>query len=29
MNAYTFPENILISEAYKNLIDQILLLDPW
>ena len=28
MNAYTFPENAIISEAAKNLIGQILVLDP-
>ena len=28
MNAYTFPENAIISEAAKNLISQILVLDP-
>ena len=28
MNAYTFPENAIISEAAKNLIAQILVLDP-
>ena len=28
MNAYTFPENTIISEAAKNLISQILVLDP-
>ena len=28
MNAYTFPENAIVSEAAKNLIAQILVLDP-
>ena len=28
MNAYTFPESAIISEAAKNLISQILVLDP-
>ena len=28
MNAYTFPENAIVSEAAKNLISQILVLDP-
>ena len=28
MNAYTFPENAIISEAAKNLISQILVTDP-